>query len=153
MREMEEAIDSGSCLVLFPTDDAVTFETLEQTYEQEKTDGWDLVVVDGTWAQARKLHSRYLKEDTKRVQLSRDAVQRLEFSAAGGNREGHQLRHHPIKWREVSTLEATRLFLGDMMLNSCIERSWDTLSLYQQIGDTAAQKQLGAPRQCCRKKP
>jgi DTW domain-containing protein YfiP len=147
MREMEEAIDSGSCLVLFPTVDAVTFEALEHTYGQEKRDGWDLVVVDGTWAQARKLHSRYLKQGTKHVQLSQEAVQRLELAAAGGNREGHQLRHHPIKWREVSTLEATRLFLGDMMLSSCMERPWDTLSLYQQIGDAAARTQLGAPRQ------
>lgn len=151
MREMEEAIDSGSCLVLFPSDDAVTFETLEHTYEQQKRDSWDLVVVDGTWAQARKLHSRYLKEGTKHVQLSRESVQRLEFAAAGGTREGHQLRHHPIKWREVSTLEATRLFLGDMMLSSCIERPWDTLSVYQKIGDTAARIQLGAPRQCGKK--
>jgi DTW domain-containing protein YfiP len=146
MREMQEAIEGDSCLVLFPTDDAMTFNAIEQREEEERQDGWDVIVIDGTWAQARKLHSRYVQNGPTHVQLSEEAVEILEHAASGGNREGHQIRRHPIKWREVSTLEATRLFLGDMMNNS-IERPWDALATYQKIGDAAARKQLGPPRE------
>ena len=84
---------------------------------------------------------------------------------------GRQLRRHPIKWREVSTLEATRLMIRDVMIEECKEQEssstsstsfsstslsslsssneqncYDILSKYQLISDTAAKKQLGAPR-------
>jgi DTW domain-containing protein YfiP len=146
MRELEESIRQNNCLVLFPTDDARTFEQIEaasETLSAEKS--WDLVVVDGTWSQARKLHSRYLQNTAGHVQLSDSAVATLAQSASEESREGHQMRRHPIKWKEVSTLEATRLFLGDMMTSSK-ERPWDKLALYQQKGDAAAIKQLGPHR-------
>jgi hypothetical protein len=143
---IEESIQQNNCLVLFPTDDARTFEQIEaasETLSAEKS--WDLVVVDGTWSQARKLHSRYLQNTAGHVQLSDSAVATLAQSASEESREGHQMRRHPIKWKEVSTLEATRLFLGDMMTSSK-ERPWDMLALYQQKGDAAAIKQLGPHR-------
>jgi len=138
MKEMEEAIKSSNCLVLYPSEDARTFADIESELEDPPEDGWDIIVIDGTWAQANKLHSHYLKNGPQHVQLSEDKVQILA-SAAGGEKDGHQLRKHPTKWREVSTLEATRLFLGDMMVGSK-NRPWNTLATYQRIGDDAVLK-------------
>jgi DTW domain-containing protein YfiP len=145
MKELEESIQQNNCLVLFPTDDARTFEQVEASETLSGEKGWDLVVVDGTWSQARKIHSRYLQDTSGHVQLSDAAVATLAQSALEETREGHQMRRHPIKWKEVSTLEATRLFLGDMMTSSK-ERPWDTLAPYQQRGDAAAIMQLGPHR-------
>ncbi|KAI2511121.1 DTW domain [Fragilaria crotonensis] len=145
MLEMEDSIAGGNCLILFPSEDALTFDAVERG-EGDKSRCWDLIVIDGTWAQARKLHARYVKDNATHVQLSEGAVKILQLAASDAKRQGHQLRRHPIKWREVSTLEATRLFLGDMMSNISIERPWDALALYQQIGDSAARRQLGPPR-------
>ena len=66
---------------------------------------------------------------------------------------GRQLRRHPIKWRKISTLEATRLLLRNMPARSGERKSLadgkkchDVLYEYQQISDSAAVKQLGPPR-------
>lgn len=92
---------------------------------------YDLIVLDGTWAQARKFHSRYfpapdgIADDDAdaaqlplppppgsfhRVKLSEDSVRLLND---GTTESGHQLRRHSISWRQVGTFEATRLFLRD----------------------------------------
>ena len=67
---------------------------------------------------------------------------------------GRQLRRHPIKWKEVSTLEATRLLLKDMskltsenLLNEDGKACHDILADYQLISDAAAVRQLGPPRE------
>lgn len=126
---------SSNCLVLFPSEDARTFPEIESGFDAEPVDGWDIIVIDGTWPQANKLHNRYVKHGPQHVKLSEDKVQTLA-SAAEGEKNGHQLRKHCIKWREVSTLEATRLFLGDMMIGS-EDHPWDALATYQRIGDAA----------------
>ena len=83
------------------------------------TKGWDVIVIDGTWAQARKMHSKYFPEVSKgclyRVQLSEEAVKELDHGGSSSNSnndgindddsgivqrnvaKGHQLRRHPIK--------------------------------------------------------
>ena len=144
MREMEEAIKGDKCLVLFPTEEARTFDEIEQNGNLESAEGWDIIVIDGTWAQARKLHSRYVS-NVKHVELSDEAVNVLA-QASGGENVGHQLRRHPIKWREVSTLEATRLFCNDMVNSNDVAHPWDALASYQKNGDAAARTQLGPPR-------
>ena len=197
------------CMVLFPSDDAMTFHDLHHNtmigrhYQQHKDhhhivakdntnnntnknnytknvnnyvdDKWDVIVIDGTWSQARKMYSRYIPKENGpyRVCLSQEAVNILNNSNRDEQSEdsnlnkrnnhsnrsnGRQLRRHPIKWREISTLEATRLLIRDIMLE---EQSYDTatshlpsnklycfdiLSEYQFISDTAAKKQLGTPR-------
>lgn len=146
MKEFEEATKGNNCLVLFPTESARTFHQIHHDQEVCPKDGWDIVVIDGTWAQARKLHSRYIQEGTAHVELSTESVSRLG-NASETCKEGHQLRRHPIKWKEVSTLEATRLLLRDMMSSTTTDRPWDTLALYQQIGDAAAKRQLGPHRE------
>ena len=167
MTELLETIGAtgrGRCLVLFPDEAACTFEETKNGVEgggnetDIVNDQWDVIVIDGTWAQARKLYRRYipLQEDggPVRVQLSKKAVSFLEASGKSNNGtkiNGHQLRYHPIKWREVSTLEATRLLLGDMAMEDDTTSSkgiypWDALAQYQIIADNAAKRQLGPPR-------
>jgi len=147
MKEMEDALGGGRCLVLFPTEGAKTFENVvDEASDIELEDGWDVVVVDGTWTQARRLHSRYIMEGAIHVQLSDQAVEILSGSSNDEKLPGHQIRRHPVKWREVSTLEATRLLLGDMMSTTVMDHPWDTLATYQQNGDAAALRQLGPPR-------
>ena len=97
-----------------------------------------MIVLDGTWAQARKFHSRYFsssveddennndgndnddnytlhhprrKKKLRHVKLSEESVQLLQD---GSTQTGeHQLRRHEIPWRQVGTFEAFRLFLRD----------------------------------------
>jgi hypothetical protein len=154
---------SGSkCLILFPTEDARTFTDISSEIENvievgETPKGWDVIVIDGTWSQARKMHAKYFPQKSEgslfRVELSRDAVRKLDSSQSGDNTgeviepvKGHQLRRHPIKWREIATFEATRLLLNDMHGNAFDEQS-DVMSKYQEIGNDAAKRQLGPPRQ------
>ncbi len=199
---MDELLDAMKqkdrrCIVLFPTDDARTFEELilvdsdsasrEKKNHQAtndtsrysdsdtsvKGDGkmemFDVIVMDGTWSQARKIHSRYipLEKDggPPRVCLSQESLDILgspileeEMHTINGTQRGgsgRQLRRHPIKWKEVSTLEATRLLLRDMLSltgegeikrNNEGKACHDILSEYQQMSDSAAVKQLGPPR-------
>lgn len=195
MDEMLHAVSDATmsmnrCLILFPTDDALTFdEIMDDLRTKEKNilkeeeedsvdpratihnndnsedienDGWDVVVIDGTWSQARKMHAKYLQESTGgclyRVQLSEEAVQALDrvhgddCDGSNGNatssnvKKGHQLRRHPIKWREISTLEATRQLLNDMHTDGEFEEQSSKMAYYQEIGNDAARRQLGPPR-------
>lgn len=170
--------NAGKCLILFPTEDATTFDMIKKDmlakmkkYSTVTTDeqalysdnyidrGWDVVVIDGTWGQARKMHAKYLQESKGgylyRVQLSNEAVEFLDGSpdrnsdaseTSGNVANGHQLRRHPIKWREISTLEATRLLLNDMHTDGQFEEQSKAMAYYQQIGNDAAKRQLGPPR-------
>ena len=176
MDAMLHAMEGNRALVLFPTDDAVTFDRVKNFHDPPATkivdahgeasgnrsiddndEGWDVIVIDGTWAQAQKLH-RSLPNSCRRVQLSSQAVSRLaesielqhskdfgqKFIAADSPAgSGRQLRRHPIAWKEVSTLEATRLLMMDMKVDSS---AWMPLSAYQQTADEAAKRQLGPPR-------
>jgi DTW domain-containing protein YfiP len=110
----------------------------ENHNNNNNNDFYDLIVLDGTWAQARKFHSRYFpssieddennndyndnddnytlhhprrKKKLRHVKLSEVSVQLLQD---GSTQTGeHQLRRHEIPWRQVGTFEAFRLFLRD----------------------------------------
>ena len=171
MKEMVESIRTrpNKCLVLFPEDDSKTFEQIYhsnvdmngridgKSAANENT-GWDVIVIDGTWSQARKMNSRITKT-IQRVCLSDEAVQILAGTLNDSDFEkdeesvGHQLRRHPIAWRQVSTLEAVRLFIRDMAHMSEFSTStddssspWNVLKRYQIMGDMSAKIQLGPPR-------
>ncbi len=216
MEEFNDALQQKErkCMVLFPSEDAQTYSDLKKkmvmreemneavkishcsNYGIDDNDNddkkWDVIVIDGTWAQARKMYSRYIPKEEDggplRVCLSKEAVLGLNASSnltvmnsndccdqkdGGGriiatNHSGRQLRRHPIKWREVSTLEATRLLIRDVMIEEVNEdqrlmdypsneeskevqvdeppKCYDTLAQFQQISDEAAKVQLGAPR-------
>jgi len=61
--------------------------------------------------------------------------------------KGHQLRRHPTKWREISTMEATRLLLKDIHTDGEFEEGSEAMSEFQDILNAAARKQLGPPRE------
>lgn len=190
MEEMLDAVHgvnandrSKKCLVLFPSEGALTFAEIEEKAKNkalEADDGsncdqqyvYDVVVIDGTWSQARKMYNRYIPSEEdggpQRVQLSDDAVATLN----GDNVEtgakpadaywydnednqrisGHQLRRHPTKWREIATCEATRLLLRDMMADDFtssdenVVTPWGALAKYQNVANAAALRQIGPPR-------
>ena len=152
---------------------------------QDKDVGWDLVVIDGTWTQARKLHDKYIPREVdggpRRVQLtsadvhtigssSVTIVQTTSAASSSNNRSeradaprskdgGRQLRKHPIQWRKISTLEALRLLLRDILTQNdapelnedTIEKNskhpgrsvWETLTIYHDIANAAARRQRG----------
>lgn len=169
--EMLEALNApqelNRALILFPTDNAMTFAQVEASCtnhipisnsntKQRWEDGWDVVVIDGTWSQAGRLHKRLLDATSavRHVSLSREALGELELisharrsATTNGSRlsvsGGLQLRRHPVGWKEISTLEALRLLLRDMHVD---EAFWAPLSEYQSIADAAARKQLGPIR-------
>lgn len=145
MKEMLNAIETNdSCMVLFPSEDAKTFsEMMNPESFEGKRKSIDLIVIDGTWEQARRLFKRYLADGLRQPQcicLSEEALTTLSRNEMD---DGRQLRRHPIKWREVSTLTATRLLLHDMNPLG----PWDTLGEYQSLADGAARRQLGTIRE------
>lgn len=195
VEELMDALEQKErkCIVLFPTDDAVPFHEMYQKAinkndfckndikDDHASEGmndnveYDIVVMDGTWQQARKIHGRYIPLEKnggpQRVCLSQESLDILGSAAdnpeyaeshfvhgieKGGN--GRQLRRHPIKWKEVSTLEATRLLFRDMMVAMDVSdteeykdqhgnQCHDLLARYQRISDEAAVRQLGPPRE------
>eukprot|EP00957_Ditylum_brightwellii_P172495 13132789-Ditylum_brightwellii.AAC.1 len=73
MAEMIDSINGkgGKCVVLFPADGARTFHELQQVEHigeqmkkiNEQEDSWDIIVIDGTWAQARQIHGKYIPSE------------------------------------------------------------------------------------------
>ena len=177
LQEMNEVMCTSpqNCLVLFPTDEAQTYSEIllqqPQLLESKSPDSssagpWDLIVMDGTWNQARKMHSRYIPlrrsslQSPRRVQLSATSLEELAANTdSSSSSSGRQLRRHPIDWRAISTCEATRLLLLDMdrahagespgvdsSINGQHGAFWEKMRDYQAIANRAAQKQLGPPR-------
>ena len=184
-----------TCLVLYPDDErSVTYPELllleqqqqqqqsslthnedssnsandEDDDDEEEPTGWNLIVLDGTWAQARKSYQRYFAHGkgrlVRRVQLSAEAVEELNrrdddppSSSETSLKEsrppmmGHQLRRHSIAWRQVGTFEATRLFLRDVGMAHGDHKDdtlapWATIQHYQTVANEAARRELGPPR-------
>jgi len=179
MQAMQQEQSNHKCLVLFPTPDAKVFDDCfllqdrnhrlllrhdEETPESAEQDRWDLIVIDGTWSQARKLCDRYIPTEAnggpRRVKLSDrdvDSIGQRNTIIDSSDHDarverGRQLRKHPIQWREISTLEALRLLLRDIIstynqMGSPTTASkpsvWETLSIYQDKANAAARQQRG----------
>ena len=105
------------------------------------------------------MYAKYLKDDDSgggylyRVKLSDTAVKALDDIDSSCTNDdtidtskGHQLRRHPIQWRAIATLEATRLLLDDMHTDGQFEEASKAMSHYQEIGNNSARTQLGPPR-------
>ena len=162
MREMQNCIrdEPASCIVLFPSEDARTYKEIMQNIEtghvDALTDGWNVIVVDGTWEQARKLYNRYLSPNAStsrrliHVKLSDSSLASILPTPDLCERQSPspttsmQLRRHPEEWRQISTLTATRLLLNEM--EPAKITLWNKLAEYQTVADTAARKQLGPIR-------
>lgn len=166
MREMLHCIQSEplSCLVLFPSDEARTYnEILRDVASGDAVvpnGGWNVIVLDGTWEQARKLYHRYLLTTDGDTNQNKPPLQHVKLSDASlasilvptsdnknNNDLSHsmQLRRHPEEWRQISTLAATRLLFTEMAPEKA--DVWKRLSDYQMVADQAARKQLGPIRQ------
>ncbi|GAX24321.1 hypothetical protein FisN_4Lh437 [Fistulifera solaris] len=142
MQEFLHATRADDCLVLFPDDDARTYQSIlvddrHSTNERRKS----LIVIDGTWEQARRLYKRYIvpHEGLRSVRLTEAALQTVTTEEEGGR----QLRRHPQLFREISTLAALRLFLRDV---DSKHEACTKLTQYQKLADAAARKQLGEIR-------
>ena len=148
-------------LLLYPNDSAKTLkEVVEKSSKHDKANTncteYDLIVLDGTWAQARKFHSRYFPTKSlrslQRIKLSEASVKDLQH---GSIQWGHQLRKHEISWRQVGTFEAFRLFLKDWFQEFPLRHTkleevnglepWEQIESYQNIANKAALSELPLP--------
>lgn len=144
--------------MLFPDDAAKTFaeyntvsDQQQQQQQKQKLDddkiiadtGWDIVVIDGTWQQARRIKLRYFDSNFPTVKLSTKALALLNTptttaESQNDNNEncreptlhnqllpGYQLRKHSIPWKKIATFEAVRLFLVDALLRGDDEEEDD----------------------------
>ena len=152
MSEFMQAMENNSnCLILFPDETAQGLNDVIKSADDTTKNLLDLVVIDGTWIQARKMHTRYIKptEDGGpiRVKLSQKAVTALEQPQ---DNSAHQMRRHSITWRQVGTFEATRLFLKDLnglFPSTSSIPACEQIRHYQDIANEAAKVELGPPRQ------
>jgi len=97
--------------------------------DDDDDDGWDVVVIDGTWQQARRMKGHYFSNGSSSslslpkiptVKLSEAALRVLDQVQKSDEDSlpaaGHQLRKHCIPWKRIATFEAVRLFLLDCCL-------------------------------------
>lgn len=192
MKEMMDSISDVSStptLVLFPSDNAQTLDALFPEISG-RTNGTaatsdknvivlsqepllDLIVIDGTWEQARRLYNRYIfNQPVANVQLSMESLQTLEEPAANLQHlnatstsenndisrqgSGKQLRRHPVPIREIATAHALDLLFHDFESLSSFQEAETTLSLprnrdprfghYLELASAAAVRQLGPTR-------
>jgi DTW domain-containing protein YfiP len=123
--------------VLFPSDTSKTAKELmlADCSCTEMRAPTNIVVLDGTWEQAQRMHNKYIPSNCTRVCLSTESLETM-------GEAGYQLRKHPQMWRQISTLAATRMLLDDLLVDGPL----DELTEYQNIADAAAISQLGPRR-------
>ena len=164
IREFEEAVRSDRTMVLFPDEGrAKTFGEWYPTppvdhHHQYSTicgqqpnrirddEAFDLVVIDGTWGQARRMYQRYIPDQPRRVNLSSASLASLESPLS----TGQQLRRHPVSIRQIATAHALQLLLQDVASVSIKDAAVRQSTLkdlarlgdFQQISNNAAQMQL-----------
>lgn len=175
MNEMMEAVSKETTLVLFPSEEAKTFADLlpelnragkrmnsNNSTTMKESLSFDLIVLDGTWEQARRMYKRYISaEPAKRVQLSLESLRTFgpqsEYDDSSSSSVavvmgGRQLRRHPVPVREIATAHALQLLLQDIVVSTISNSSSDArcdyshFSRYQEIASAAAVAQLGPPR-------
>jgi DTW domain-containing protein YfiP len=163
MAELDEAVAQAKSherrdnfLILFPDDAAETFNTIVTNQRRQPSilmdndlrklndcvcesdsgnQQYDIVVIDGTWQQARRMKLRYFPPESasrnpstppRTVKLGCAALELIEqqqqkdhssLSQDSKSRpsDGHQLRKHPVEWKKIATFEAVRLFLADLL--------------------------------------
>lgn len=130
MDEMLQCIqhEPSACIVLYPSEDAQTYtEIINGAGGRSRAvpkNGWNVIVLDGTWEQARKMYHRYHRASNvgdngallhvKLSDASLASILRAEGNDVNTSSHGMQLRRHSEQWRQISTLTATRLLLTEM---------------------------------------
>ena len=150
--------------VLFPSEQSKTIAEIMQKTDQHddrllpsdrSQGGVDLVVIDGTWEQARRMYRHHFVDGENCPRLIRHVcLSQATLLSLFGNKDSdisdRQLRRHPEQWREISTCSALRLLLQEW--NSVLtpaettDSCCDALAQYQMLANVAAQMQLGPPR-------
>lgn len=105
-REVQESMESGRALVLFP---AAGARAIAEAAADGSSGGSarDVIIPDGTWAQAKRINRKLGGGAALRVELGGADVEQL-----GADRRGWQARGSEGGWRRVATLEATRRALA-----------------------------------------
>jgi DTW domain-containing protein YfiP len=126
MKELEDALQNGAetCLILFPSPEATTVADSDSLQSRLRAGRKvDVVVIDGTWKQARKIYHRYIQSrqspnNLAHIRLTDRALAQIAGSSGGkgggDSGDGRQLRPHPEAWREIGTCAATRYLLQDL---------------------------------------
>jgi DTW domain-containing protein YfiP len=161
LTELQLALQVPSTLLLYPYKNSLTFDTLwQQRGERNDPDRgliraattalsqpFDIVLIDATWEQARRIFLRYFSSSS--IQVNR--VQLSPASLASLPDAGRQLRPHPVDLREIATAQALLLLLQEMdaVLSDApgSGRTLDALLLYQQVASTAVGQQIGTKAQ------
>lgn len=130
MEEMLLAIELQQAAVLFPGSNEVA--TASQIAREDNIGGKNrairsLILIDGTWEQARRLYARYIKSPTP----SSPAPVQVQLSPINDtlDDEGRQTRHHPIAAREIATAHAFEIFLRES--EWAAPATVDALRMYQ----------------------
>jgi len=117
MQELQTALrdNPSRCLVLFPSPQATTVAEsipLHDVLHAKDKGDLDVVVLDGTWKQARRMYHRYLEHipGLTHICLTPQALSHI----ASNESSSKQLRPHPQAWREIGTCAATRYLLQDL---------------------------------------
>jgi DTW domain-containing protein YfiP len=144
MTEMLSALNSPSTLLLYPYENAKTFATIlqEDPTFSSASSPFDIVLIDATWEQARRIFHRYLAQPCPAV--------RVQLSDTSLPDAGRQLRPHPLDHREIATAEGLRRLGQEMGAvldgagggppNGTTE---DALLHYQRVASRAAGRQIG----------
>eukprot|EP00934_Nitzschia_sp_Nitz4_P009258 Nitzschia sp. Nitz4//scaffold28_size193895//45400//46365//NITZ4_001637-RA/size193895-processed-gene-0.12-mRNA-1//1//CDS//3329545898//9248//frame0 len=147
MAALEKALKTDRSLVLFPDESAQTFAEYSSSIDNKEgaddTDSssahppWNIIVIDGTWQQARRIKLRYF-DHVPKIKLSDQALQIL-----GEETNGHQLRKHSIPWKKIATFEAVRLLLVDWFQKEWSDPKdplapWSKIRHYVAIANHAA---------------
>lgn len=185
MNEMMHSLTDESIptLVLFPAEGALTLEALwcsphlwspnmAQTNNSQETmvstRTFDLIVLDGTWEQARRMYNRYiLPHNVTSVQLSLESLDSLNTAFCTHSADTprslssqRQLRRHPVPIREIATAHALQLLLQDIVAVTppplasggggidIVDAAapYRRFGTYLEVANTAAVAQLGPTR-------
>ena len=149
MTELLVAMKKPSTLLLYPYDESTkTFASLTQEKEDPPPENaatqFDIVLVDATWEQARRIVRRYLASNANAATW----IQLLPASLVALPDAGRQLRPHPIDVREIATAQALLLLFQEMGVgllrdHSSVHATSDALLHYQHIAAEAAGRQIG----------
>lgn len=133
LSDSNDMFDLNKTIVLFPSNDAHTLSSIlshtDNSYEIKNNIPFDtLIVLEGTWRQAKAMNQSLVLGSLPRVKLS-DGI------------ETHFWRYQRLGSHCLSTIEAIHAFLGEYASITCSDKVYDNLLyfysyLYHKIQDS-----------------